>query len=188
MKRLSSHTVKPVKKWCSCGVWQDTLLPCKHACAVYRKWKETDYNYVLMNLVDQFYTYGFVKKMFKKNIYPVSLDNVAYDGLTTPPLASKVSPGRPRKKRMRQRSKFVVANHSRVLCSNCCAPGHNKQTCTATPVSLNCGSTGHNNKTCSFPACKKTAMNCCQWYQCTLEASDAGPRKDSTHRKWKEFD
>ena len=72
---------------------QDALLPYKHVCAVYRKWKEADYNYVLMNLVDQFYMYGFVKKMFKKNIYPVSLDNVAYDGLTTPPLAPKVSPG-----------------------------------------------------------------------------------------------
>ncbi len=28
-QRQRSHIVKPHAKWCSCGVWQDTLLPCK---------------------------------------------------------------------------------------------------------------------------------------------------------------
>jgi hypothetical protein len=87
---------------------------------------------------------------------------------------------------MRQRSKFVVTEDLPVLCSNCCAPGHNKQTCTTTPVCSNCCSTGHNNKNCCHPAQEKQDMNCCQWYQRTLEASD--PRKNSTHWKWKEFD
>ncbi|KAI2509095.1 hypothetical protein MHU86_5343 [Fragilaria crotonensis] len=37
----STHIVKPAHMWCSCGVWQDTLLPCRHACAVYRHNKRT---------------------------------------------------------------------------------------------------------------------------------------------------
>ena len=31
----STHIVKPALMWCLCGIWQDTLLPCRHACAVY---------------------------------------------------------------------------------------------------------------------------------------------------------
>jgi hypothetical protein len=89
LQRQSSHIVKLVARWCSCGgVWQDTLLPCKHACAVFRKWKEADFNYILTNLVDAKYTYGFVKMMFKRNIYPVGLDTIAYDGETKPPVSS----------------------------------------------------------------------------------------------------
>ena len=32
--RSNTHIVKPDDMWCSCGLWQDTLLPCRHACAV----------------------------------------------------------------------------------------------------------------------------------------------------------
>jgi hypothetical protein len=129
LQRQSSHIVKPALKWCSCGVWQDTLLPCRHACAVYRKWKEADFNYILMHLLDDYYTYGFVQNIFKRNIYPVSLDTLAYDGETTPPVASKRSSGRPRKKRIRRRSQYAAAEDSPVQCSNCGAPGHNRRTC-----------------------------------------------------------
>jgi len=123
----SSHIVMPTFKCCSCGVWQDTLLPCWHAYAVYEKWKEADFNYTLMNLLDDNYTYGFivVQNIFKRNIYPVSLDMPAYDGETTPPVSSKQSLGRPRKKRIRRQSQFVAAEDSPVQCSNCGAPGHN---------------------------------------------------------------
>ena len=134
LQRQSSHIVKPAVKWCSCGVWQDTLLPCQHACAVYRKWKEADFNYILLNLIDGYYTYGFVQSTFKKNIYPVSLDTLAYDGKTTPPVSSKRSSGRPRKKRIRRRSQYAAAEDSPILCSNCGAPGHNRRTCSRPPA------------------------------------------------------
>ena len=136
LQRQSSHIVKLVARWCSCGVWQDTLLPCKHACAVFRKWKEADFNYILANLVDAYYTYGFVKMMFKRNIYPVGLDTLAYDGETKPPVSTGRSTGRPKKKMLRRRSKFAASEDSPIICSNCGAPGHNKRTCTATPRDL----------------------------------------------------
>ena len=96
LQRQNSHIVKLHAKWCSCGVWQDTLLPCIHACSVYRKINGADLNYILVNLVHDYHKYGFLKRTFKKNIYPVSLDNLSYDGETKPPLHSKRSAGRPK--------------------------------------------------------------------------------------------
>ena len=44
------------------------MFLCRHGCAVYRKWKEVDFNYVLANLVDKKYTFGNVKNMLRKNV------------------------------------------------------------------------------------------------------------------------
>ncbi len=43
MKQQStcSHKVKPAEKRRSCGVWHNTLLPCKHVCSVYLPWTPT---------------------------------------------------------------------------------------------------------------------------------------------------
>jgi hypothetical protein len=51
LQRNSTHIVKPDDMWCSCGVWQDTLLPFRHASAVYRKTKSVEKEYILANLV-----------------------------------------------------------------------------------------------------------------------------------------
>jgi hypothetical protein len=37
------YIVKPELQWCSCGIWQDVLYPCRHACAIFRKWKEKEF-------------------------------------------------------------------------------------------------------------------------------------------------
>jgi hypothetical protein len=47
----SVHIVKPSLHWCTCGVWQDYLYPCRHACTVFRKWDERDFRCVLQNHV-----------------------------------------------------------------------------------------------------------------------------------------
>ena len=60
LQRNSTHIVKPDDMRCSCGVWQDTLLPCQHACAVYRKTKSVEKEYILANLVHEYYTYSYV--------------------------------------------------------------------------------------------------------------------------------
>ena len=56
---LTFHIVKPEMKWCSCGVWQDTLFPCHHACAVYRHKFGRDMNYVSFAIVHDYYKHGF---------------------------------------------------------------------------------------------------------------------------------
>jgi hypothetical protein len=123
LQRKSSHVVKPEETWCSCGQWQDTLLPCRHACAVYRKHKEVETTYILECLVHNYYSCNLAKEMFKKNIFPVSVDTLGYDGLTNPPVNSKRSAGRPRTKRIRRRSLYAAAEDSPILCSSCGAAG-----------------------------------------------------------------
>jgi hypothetical protein len=49
MQQQSTNIIMPVVQWCSCRAWQDCMFPCRHACAVYRKWKEVDLNYVFTN-------------------------------------------------------------------------------------------------------------------------------------------
>ena len=139
----STHTVNRELKTCTCGVWQDTLLPCAHACAVYRKATSADKNYILANLIDTYYTHGCVQTTFKKNIYPVSLNTVTYDGETKPPLRNKRSSGRPRTKRIRRRSLYAESEESPIVRSNCGRAGHNKRTCCAPPRDSNALSTSN---------------------------------------------
>ena len=70
------NIVKPDLQWCNCGVWQDFLNPCCHACEVFRKWKEMEFIHVLMNLVHPYYTFEFVQSFFKKNVFPVCLETI----------------------------------------------------------------------------------------------------------------
>jgi MULE transposase domain/SWIM zinc finger len=121
--------VKPDSEWCSCGVWQDFLYPCRHACAVFRKWKEREFSYVLGNLVHPFYTFEFVHNSFTKNVFPVCLETIEYDGETKEPKSPRRQAGRPQKKRIRKRSKFVEVEESPVTCSICGKRGHNRRTC-----------------------------------------------------------
>ena len=74
--------VKPDSEWCSCGVWQDFFYLCQHACAVFRKWKEKEFSYVLGNLVHPFYTFEFVHNSFTKNVFLVCLETIECDGET----------------------------------------------------------------------------------------------------------
>ncbi len=112
MHQQSTHIVKPAVQWCPCGAWQDCMFPCHHACAVYRKWKEVDLNFVFTNFVDKNYTFGNVKNTFKRNVFPVSLVGIKYDGVRKSPLVTSRQSGRPRtkrKKRIKRRSEFLAA-------------------------------------------------------------------------------
>ena len=82
------HIVKPGQQWCSCGMWQEFLYPCRHGCAVYRKWEEKDLKYVLENVVHVFYRYNDVQKLFNQNVFPPCIDNATYDGETRPPVVT----------------------------------------------------------------------------------------------------
>jgi hypothetical protein len=65
------------------------------------------------------------------NIMPVCMDEIAPDGETLPPKkSSKRTSGRPKKLRIRKRSKFADnPEESNVVCSKCKRRGHNIRTC-----------------------------------------------------------
>ena len=97
---------------------------------MYRKHKEGSETYVLTNLVHEYYTYKMAKDLFKKNVFPASVDTLGYDSVINPPVNSRRSAGRLRSKRYRQRSLHSAAEDSPILCrSNCGVAGHNRRTC-----------------------------------------------------------
>jgi hypothetical protein len=72
------HIVKPAQQWCSCGVCQEFLYPCRQGCTVYRTWEEKDLKYVLKNVVHVLYRYNYVQKLFNQQIvFPICIDNAA---------------------------------------------------------------------------------------------------------------
>ena len=51
MHQLKLHMVKPEQRWCSCGAWQDCMIPFRHAMAVYQLHKGNDLTFVQSELV-----------------------------------------------------------------------------------------------------------------------------------------
>ena len=91
------HIVKLEQQWCSCGMWQEFLYPCRHGCAVYWKWEEKDLKYVLEKVV-----HDYVQKLFNQNVFPTCIDNATYDGERKPPVVTGRQAGRPQTKKILQ--------------------------------------------------------------------------------------
>ena len=91
-----------------------------------------------MNFVHPYYRYGYMKKMFKKNIYPVCLaSTLAYNGETKPPRSIQQGAGWPKKLRqIRRRSDFASDSDSNITSLNCSAQGHKSLLCPLCPQQL----------------------------------------------------
>ena len=130
LMRNFSHRVFPDDKACTCLEWQQTLNPCKHACAYFRFIKHHSEHQIMSSEVHKLYKAGIVQQMFQRYILPVSLDTLTYDCVTKPPFPSQRGVGRPKKHaRIRSRSKFCPDEESNVTCSQCGKRDHNKRTC-----------------------------------------------------------
>jgi hypothetical protein len=129
--RNAVHTVTPLARQCTCGVWQDYLVPCCHACAVLKQEYHLSWDDIQNRHVHPYYPCGSLHELYSNNIFPVCMDNLEHDGLTLTPQVCVRSAGRPtRIKRMRRRSEYADPSESKVHCSACKQPGHNKRTCT----------------------------------------------------------
>lgn len=123
-----NHVVFPEAECCTCGKWQDSKYPCRHAVAYFRKWMEKDLRWILDNKVHYYFKYKSLHLLYENNIFPVILDNIRYDGKSKPPPIT-VSTGRPKMKRYRKRSRYVDSADSPILCRKCGERGHNIRTC-----------------------------------------------------------
>jgi hypothetical protein len=84
-------------KTCRCGLWLEHDIPCIDAVAYYRLIVGCDMETMMRNEVSNYYTFGYEKKLFEKNINPVTIDNLVTDGNTMPPdNNAKKQAGRPR--------------------------------------------------------------------------------------------
>ena len=125
------YTVNILKRKCTCGEWQEHGIPCVDALACFRLQKCTTLDEVQRVYVDSLYTYANAQDLLSMNIMPVCMDEIAPDGETLPPKkSSKRTSGRPKKLRIRKRSKFADnPEESNVVCSKCKRRGHNIRTC-----------------------------------------------------------
>jgi hypothetical protein len=127
-----THKINTETKICTCGVWQDTQVPCVDAMAYYRLKEEKSLEQIMLNYICSFYKYEAEHDLLVKNISPVIMDTLVKDGKTLPPqYTGKRQAGRPIKKRIRKRSKFSDPSESRIKCSGCGKNGHNIKTCQA---------------------------------------------------------
>lgn len=116
---------------CRCGEWQEHGIPCVHAVAYFKDKEEVLFEDILRK-VDKQYTYETEKELLQKNIVPVCIDRIFPDRSTLPPCDAlqRRTPGRPRKRRLRARSKWALEpEKSPILCSRCGKRGHNVRTC-----------------------------------------------------------
>ena len=123
------HLVLPKKASCTCGKWQDMKFPCRHGVGYFRLWEDLSLQMIEDKYVHYYSQYKALQKLYKPNICPVSSDTIKFDEVTKPPTAASRSSGRPKKKRIRNRSKFVDPKNSNISCSKCGAKGHNMRTC-----------------------------------------------------------
>jgi hypothetical protein len=126
------HRLNVKLKSCTCGVWQDTMIPCSDALAYYRFIEEHHLEHVLQKEIHKYHKYDFLHNIYSKTIVPVVIDTLVKDNKTLPPnFGNKKQAGRPKKARFRNRTKFANSEESPIICSLCHKRGHNKLTCIA---------------------------------------------------------
>ena len=66
--RNAVHTVRPTTRECTCGVWQDYLVPCRHACAVLKQHCQMTWEDIQNVHIHPYYTCGSLHELYSKNI------------------------------------------------------------------------------------------------------------------------
>jgi hypothetical protein len=131
-ENTTCYTIDILDKRCDCGEWQLYGIPCVDAVAYYRVKKNMLLQEILELYVDKHYTYEHEKQLLKNNIIPVCMDRISFDGTTMPPVQHRRSAGRPKKIRIRNRSRWAhEPEKSNIVCSRCHVSGHNIRTCLA---------------------------------------------------------
>ena len=124
---------------CDCGMWQEHQFPCVHAIAVFKKVRKYSFEEVVAEVCDE-YTYEHNHGLFKRNFLTVCMDKLEPDKTILAPLFKKRKKGRPRKRRIRKRSRFIPSTGVGVClttgkkiprCRRCGLAGHNARTCIA---------------------------------------------------------
>ena len=136
-QRSNVHIVQVEQEHCSCGLWQEHLIPCIHAIAYFRSVKELTLQQIIEANVSKLYYYESLQELYKDNFYPVVVDNLVPDKVTELPTnQNKRQAGRPVTKRLRKRCKFPDPTLSNIKCSRCGQKGHNKKTCELRSITL----------------------------------------------------
>jgi hypothetical protein len=104
---------------CTCGEYQDRLIPCRHACALAIKVQVPP-----ITLVNPVYSLSTWKSTYAKPYVPIIWAGLEESDLLPPDL--KKQRGRPKKRRIERGGQ---PSQSQLICSTCEKPGHNRRTC-----------------------------------------------------------
>ena len=110
---------------CSCGLPQETALPCRHLCAALM-YLQRDPRDTVLELMHA----GTFARVYGGSINPVDTTTLEDDGLQPP----SVRRGRGLPRIARIRPAIERANRRTVTCSRCGKPGHNTKTCASAGV------------------------------------------------------
>ncbi|KAL4378422.1 hypothetical protein GQ457_02G034530 [Hibiscus cannabinus] len=130
----NQHTINLNTMQCTCREWELTGIPCCHAiCAMYHESKEPQ------TFISEWYTKERYLASYKHVLQPIRGKNFwpkREDDPIGPPKL-KVKPGRPKKKRRKDKDEPVKQKYGKlssvgfkITCSNCKQVGHRKNKCT----------------------------------------------------------
>ena len=116
----SAHIIDLKEKSCSCGEFQEYLIPCRHAVAVCLWQTEDPYKYV-----DEWYSIEYYRRTYAQHMHPIREEDLVddYSDCEAPELTQQK--GRPKKRRMRRGKKKSKRN----VCGHCGQKGHNRRSC-----------------------------------------------------------
>ena len=72
------------EKTCSCGRWQESKYPCRHAVAYLRIWEDMSCPAIFDQHVHDYYKNKSMQQIYEYNVFPVVQDQIRYDGETNP--------------------------------------------------------------------------------------------------------
>ena len=130
------NNVDLLNKTCSCDLFQNLGIPCKHAIAAALK-----RNVSIYTMCSPFYTSGYWRECYKENIYPVGNEvewTVSEDlkNFCVGVPVEKKPIGRPRKQKVGRRKRKHLPSRGEIIvqsrkCSKYGCRGHNKKSCKA---------------------------------------------------------
>jgi len=122
------YSVRAGQRYCACGMWQTTGLPCKHAVALL--------THMSVMVEVSHFIHPALSQQANRQMYdlagtlaPIDTSRLAQDRLQPPAVAAP--PGRPRKRRVPHADEREARGgpRRRQVCSRCRQPGHNANTC-----------------------------------------------------------
>ena len=116
----SSYIVDLGEKECSCGEFQEYLIPCRHAIAACLWQGEDPYDYV-----HDWYSIAAYRATYAHHMHPIREEDLVEENSDcgTPQLSKQC--GRPKKLRYRREREERRA----IVCSHCKEKGHNRRSC-----------------------------------------------------------
>jgi len=138
----TGYNMNVIMRACDCGMWQEHQFPCVHAIAFFKKIQNYSFEQLLLEVCKE-YTFEHDRQLFKRNFLTVCMDKVEADKTILAPVFKKRKAGRPRKKRMKKRSRFTsnvaavgLAPSKTPRCRRCGLAGHNARTCIARQLEM----------------------------------------------------